>query len=191
MSIIAEYRRRVAYTPIKELLQQLISDTGYEAYVGSLPSGDQRRANLALLLEKAGAFQNTSFYGLFHFIRYLETIQEQEVDFGEANILDENADVVRIMTIHKSKGLEFPICFVCGLSKQFNQMDIRQGILMDVELGIGVDYIDPTLRLKRKTMRKNIVAQRMKEDSRGEDLRVLYVAFTRAKRKVDSNRLCQ
>lgn len=184
LSIIAEYRRRVAYTPIKELLQQLISDTGYEAYVGSLPSGDQRRANLALLLEKAGAFQNTSFYGLFHFIRYLETIQEQEVDFGEANILDENADVVRIMTIHKSKGLEFPICFVCGLSKQFNQMDIRQGILMDVELGIGVDYIDPTLRLKRKTMRKNIVAQRMKEDSRGEDLRVLYVAFTRAKEKL-------
>ena len=114
----------------------------------------------------------------------MSTIQEQEVDFGEANILDENADVVRIMTIHKSKGLEFPICFVCGLSKQFNQMDIRQGILMDVELGIGVDYIDPTLRLKRKTMRKNIVAQRMKEDSRGEDLRVLYVAFTRAKEKL-------
>ncbi|MDE6989781.1 MAG: hypothetical protein K2P42_03915, partial [Lachnospiraceae bacterium] len=88
------------------------------------------------------------------------------------------------MTIHKSKGLEFPICFVCGLSKQFNQMDMRQSILMDVELGIGVDYIDPDLRLKRKTMRKNVVAQRMKEDTRGEDLRVLYVALTRAKEKL-------
>ena len=127
--MIAKYRQKVAYTPIKELLQQLIADTSYDAYVGSMPGGDQRIANIGLLLEKAGAFQNTSFYGLFHFIRYLETIQEQEVDFGEANILDENADVVRIMTIHKSKGLEFPVCFVCGLSKQFNQMDMRQSIL--------------------------------------------------------------
>ncbi|MBQ2258100.1 MAG: helicase-exonuclease AddAB subunit AddA [Lachnospiraceae bacterium] len=181
---IAQYREKIAYTPIKELLQQLIATTGYEAYVGSMPGGDQRRANIAILLEKAGAFQNTSFYGLFHFIRYLETMQEQEVDFGEANILDENADVVRIMTIHKSKGLEFPICFVCGLSKQFNQMDMRQGIIMDVELGVGVDFIEPTLRYRRKTMRKNVVAQRMKEDTRGEDLRVLYVALTRAKEKL-------
>ncbi len=184
LDMLAVYRRKVAYTPIKELLQQLIADTSYDAYVGAMPGGDQRIANIGLLLEKAGAFQNTSFYGLFHFIRYLETIQEQEVDFGEANILDENADVVRIMTIHKSKGLEFPICFVCGLSKQFNQMDMRKSILMDVELGIGVDYIDPELRLKRKTMRKNVVAQRMKEDTRGEDLRVLYVALTRAKEKL-------
>lgn len=184
LTLISQYRQKVAYTPIKELLQQLITDTGYSAYVGSLPGGDQRTANLELLLEKAGAFQKTSFYGLFHFIRYLETIQDQEVDFGEANILDENADVVRIMTIHKSKGLEFPICFVCGLSKHFNQMDMRQSILMDVELGVGVDYIDPELRLKRKTMRKNVVAQRMKEDTRGEDLRVLYVALTRAKEKL-------
>lgn len=184
LTMISQYRQRVAYTPIKELLQQLIADMGYDAYVGSLPGGDQRTANLELLLEKAGAFQKTSFYGLFHFIRYLETIQDQEVDFGEANILDENADVVRIMTIHKSKGLEFPICFVCGLSKHFNQMDMRQSILMDVDLGIGVDYIDPALRLKRKTMRKNVVAQRMKEDTRGEDLRVLYVALTRAKEKL-------
>ena len=111
-------------------------------------------------------------------------MQEKEVDFGEANILDENADVVRVMTIHKSKGLEFPICFVCGLAKQFNLMDTRQAILMDVELGIGVDCIDPDMRTKRKTLRKNIVAQRMKEDTRGEDLRVLYVALTRAKEKL-------
>jgi len=183
-AMISDYRKRVVYTPIKDLIRELIEETGYGAYVGSMPGGDQRLANLELLLEKAGAFQNTSFYGLFHFIRYLETIQEQEVDFGEANILDENADVVRIMTIHKSKGLEFPICFVCGLSKQFNMLDMRQAILMDAELGVGVDYIDPDMRIKRRTIRKNVVAQRMKEDTRGEDLRVLYVALTRAKEKL-------
>ena len=88
MDTINTYRAKVVYTPIKELIQDLLRTTGYEAYVGAMPAGDQRRANLALLLEKAGAFQNTSFYGLFHFIRYLETIQEQEVDFGEANILE-------------------------------------------------------------------------------------------------------
>ena len=181
---IAKYRARVTYTPIKELIQQLIRETGYASYIGSMPGGEQRYANIELLLERAGAFEKTSFYGLFHFIRYLETMQEKEVDFGEANILDENADVVRVMTIHKSKGLEFPICFVCGLSKQFNLMDTRQAILMDVELGIGVDCIDPNMRTKRKTLRKNIVAQRMKEDTRGEDLRVLYVALTRAKEKL-------
>lgn len=183
-AMISDYRKRVVYTPIKDLIYELIEETGYGAYVGSMPGGDQRLANLELLLEKAGAFQNTSFYGLFHFIRYLETIQEQEVDFGEANILDENADVVRIMTIHKSKGLEFPICFVCGLSKQFNMLDMRQPILMDAELGVGVDYIAPDMRIKRRTIRKNVVAQRMKEDTRGEDLRVLYVALTRAKEKL-------
>lgn len=184
LSEIAKYRARVTYTPIKELIQQLIRETGYAAYIGAMPGGEQRYANIELLLERAGAFEKTSFYGLFHFIRYLETMQEKEVDFGEANILDENADVVRVMTIHKSKGLEFPICFVCGLSKQFNLMDTRQAILMDVELGIGVDCIDPEMRVKRKTLRKNIVAQRMKEDTRGEDLRVLYVALTRAKEKL-------
>ena len=181
---IKKYRARVTYTPIKELIQQLIRETGYSAYIGAMPGGEQRHANMELLLERAGAFEKTSFYGLFHFIRYLETMQEKEVDFGEANILDENADVVRVMTIHKSKGLEFPICFVCGLAKQFNLMDTRQAILMDVELGIGVDCIDPDIRTKRKTLRKNIVAQRMKEDTRGEDLRVLYVALTRAKEKL-------
>lgn len=181
---IKRYREKVAYTPIKELIQEILKETGYAAYTGSMPDGEQRQANMELLLEKAGAFEKTSFYGLFHFIRYLETIKEQDVDFGEANILDENADVVRIMTIHKSKGLEFPICFVCGLSKQFNQMDMRQSIIMDVDAGIGVDCIDPVLRVKKKTLRKNVVACRMKEDTRGEDLRVFYVAMTRAKEKL-------
>lgn len=191
LSWVADFRQRISYTPIKELIQEILLDTGYASYVGSLPGGEQRKANMELLLEKAGTFEKTSFYGLFHFIRYLETIQEQDVDFGEANILDENADVVRIMTIHKSKGLEFPICFVCGMSKQFNLMDTRQSIVMDVEAGIGVDFIDPEVRIKRKTLRKNIVSQLMKEDTRGEDLRVFYVAMTRAREKLFLTGYCK
>lgn len=181
---ISDFREKMAYIPIKELLLDIMRTTSFVSYAAAMPGGDRRLANLELLLEKAGSFQNTSFYGLFHFIRYLETIKEQEVDFGEANTLDENADVVRIMTIHKSKGLEFPICFVCGLSKQFNQMDMRQPVLIDAELGIGIDSIDTELMRKRRTLRKNVVAQKLKEEARGEDLRVLYVALTRAKEKL-------
>lgn len=184
LGVIARYRSMVAYTPIRELVRMILQETGYEDAISAMPDGMQRRANLEFLVEQAGAFEQTSFYGLFHFIRYLEEIREQEVDFGEVNILDENADVVRMMTIHKSKGLEFPICFVAGMSKQFNQMDARKNILLDVDLGIGTDYIDPIERVKRKTLRKNIVKQKMEMDTRGEDLRILYVALTRAKEKL-------
>ena len=184
LSCVDRYRKMVSYVPVREPLEQIISDMSYDAYVGSMPGGEQRTANIALLLEKADMFQETSFSGLFHFIRYLETMKDREVDFGEANILDEGSDAVRIMTIHKSKGLEFPVCFVCGLSKKFNMMDMRQGIVTDAELGIGVDFVDPDMRVRRRTMRKNVVIHHMKEDSRGEDLRVLYVALTRAKEKL-------
>lgn len=184
LDTIDRYRKMVAYTPIRELVRCILQETGYEDYVSALPDGMQRRANLEFLVEQAGAFEQTSFYGLFHFIRYLEEIREQEVDFGEVNILDENADVVRMMTIHKSKGLEFPICIVAGMAKQFNQMDARKNILLDVDLGVGTDYIDPLERVKRKTLRKNIVKQKMEIDTRGEDLRILYVALTRAKEKL-------
>ncbi len=184
LNTIEKYREKKAYTPIKELIGEILDETGYLSYVSALPAGTQRRANLELLLEKAGDFEKTSFYGLFHFIRYIETIKEREVDFGEANILDEKANVVRIMTIHNSKGLEFPICFVSGMSKQFNLMDTRNAIISDVELGIGVDYIDPKNRIKRKTSRKNLVSLFMQQDTKGEELRVLYVALTRAKEKL-------
>lgn len=181
---IDRYRSMVAFTPIRELIRMMMQESGYEDYVSAMPDGMQRRANLEFLVEQAGAFEQTSYYGLFHFIRYLEEIREQEVDFGEVNILDENADVVRMMTIHKSKGLEFPICFVAGMAKQFNQMDSRKNILLDVDMGVGTDYINPVERTKRKTLRKNIVKQKMEIDNRGEDLRVLYVALTRAKEKL-------
>ena len=181
---IAHFRKLIAYTPIRELIRTILQETGYRNFVSAMLDGQQRVANVDFLIEQAAAFEQTSYYGLFHFIRYMEEISEQDVDLGEVNILDENADVVRIMTIHKSKGLEFPICFVAGIAKQYNQMDSRKNILLDVDLGIGTDYIDPVARTKRKTLRKNIVKQKMEMDNRGEDLRVLYVALTRAKEKL-------
>ncbi len=181
---LSHYRKKTAYTPIHKLIQEILSDTGYLDYVTACPGGKQRRANVEMLLTRAVAFENTSYYGLFHFLRYVEQLEKYEVDYGEADVLDENADVVRIMSIHKSKGLEFPVCFVAGLSKKFNMQDISGRLIADIDMGIGVDYIDSTLRLQSHTLKKNAVALKMKLDVLGEEMRVLYVAMTRAKEKL-------
>lgn len=181
---LIRYRQKTAYTPIHKLIQEILSDTGYLDYVTAYPGGEQRRANVEMLLTRAAAFENTSYYGLFHFLRYVEQLEKYEVDYGEADVLDENADVVRIMSIHKSKGLEFPVCFVAGLAKRFNMQDISGRLIADVDMGIGVDYIDSGLRLQGNTLKKKAVALKLKIDALGEELRVLYVAMTRAKEKL-------
>lgn len=181
---LEQWREATFHNTVYELLEKILEETGFVHYCRALPGGEQRRANLMVFLQKAKAFESGGYSGLFDFIRYMELMQEKEVDFGEANILDESANVVRIMTIHKSKGLEFPICFVAGFGRRFNMRDSSDAILMDAELGMGGDTIDLQLRCRRKTLRKNIIAQKQKNDSRGEDLRVLYVAMTRAKEKL-------
>ena len=181
---LSGYRRKTAYTPIHKLIQDILTETGYLDYVTARPGGSQRRANVEMLLTRAAAFENTSYYGLFHFLRYMEQLEKYEVDYGEADILDENADVVRIMSIHKSKGLEFPVCFVAGLSKRFNMQDTTGRMIADADMGIGVDYVDEELRLQSKTLKKRAVALKMKLDTLGEEMRVLYVAMTRAREKL-------
>lgn len=181
---IAKYRRFTAYMPIHELLKRLLSDYDYPAYVAALPAGSRRLANVEMLLTKAAGFEKNSYYGLFHFVRYMEQMEKYHVDYGEAGTLDENADVVRIMSIHKSKGLEFPVAFVAGLSKRFNMQDASQALIVDVDLGIGTDYVNPARRIKSKTLRKNVLSAKLKQDNLAEELRVLYVAMTRAKEKL-------
>ena len=178
------YRQMVAYKPIHELLQTILTENNYLLYVAAMPSGEQRKANVEMLLEKAAAFEQTSYHGLFHFIRYIEQMEKYDVDYGEAGTLEEEADVVRIMSIHKSKGLEFPICFVAGLSKKFNMQDTTKPLIADVDMGIGTDFIDPKLRIRNKTLRKNVMAGKMRLDNVAEELRILYVALTRAKEKL-------
>ncbi|MBR4669013.1 MAG: helicase-exonuclease AddAB subunit AddA [Butyrivibrio sp.] len=184
VDFIEELRDMSAYTPVHELLQYIIDITGFELTVSAMPAGNQRRANIEQLLSRAESFEKTSFKGLFHFVRYIEHIKVVQVDYGEAGIIDENADVVRIMSIHKSKGLEFPVVFVAGLSKQFNRMDTKGDLIADMDLGIGVKCIDSKLRVKSETLKRVIVADKMNTDSLGEELRVLYVALTRAKEKL-------
>ena len=181
---IGHYRDLTPFTSIRDLLQRILDDYDYMNYVTALPTGSKRRANVEMLLTKASAFEKTSYFGLFHFIRYMEQLEKYDVDYGEADTLDENADVVRIMSIHKSKGLEFPVVFVSGLSKRFNMQDANQSLIVDMDLGVAVDYVDSVRRIKNKTLRRAVLSAKMKEDNLAEELRVLYVALTRAREKL-------
>ena len=181
---IGHYRDLTPFTSIRDLLQRILDDYDYLNYVTALPAGSKRRANVEMLLTKASAFEKTSYFGLFHFIRYMEQLEKYDVDYGEADTLDENADVVRIMSIHKSKGLEFPVVFVSGLSKRFNMQDANQSLIVDMDLGLAVAHVDSVRRIKNKTLRRTVLSAKMKEDNLAEELRVLYVALTRAREKL-------
>ncbi len=184
LTMISTYRQFTVYMPIRELLTRIVEDFDYLNYVTALPAGGKRRANVEMLFTKASDFEKTSYFGLFHFVRYIEQLEKYDVDYGEAELLDENADVVRIMSIHKSKGLEFPVTFVAGLNKKFNMQDVNQALILDMDLGLGTDYVDPKRRIRNKTLQRMAVAAKLTQESLAEELRVLYVALTRAREKL-------
>ncbi len=184
VALIERYRSYAVYMPIRELLQTLVEEFSYLHYVTALPGGNKRKINVEMLFIKAADFERTSYFGLFHFVRYMEQLEKYDVDYGQDDMLDENADVVRIMSIHKSKGLEFPVTFVSGLGKQFNMMDVKKTFLMDMDYGIGTDYINATNRYRAKTLYRIGLAVKQKEETLSEELRVSYVALTRAKEKL-------
>ena len=179
-----QLRQLVPDTPIHELIEIILRETGYGHYVAAMPAGSRKTANLNMLLEKAAAYEKTSYKGLFHFVRYIDELQKYDVDFGEADMVGENEDVVRIMSIHKSKGLEFPIVIVSGMGKNFNKQDTRSKMVLHPELGIGLDYMDGKKRIKSPTIAKKAIAKQIELENLGEELRVLYVALTRAKEKL-------
>ncbi|MBQ7840054.1 MAG: helicase-exonuclease AddAB subunit AddA [Lachnospiraceae bacterium] len=189
--LIGRFREYAVYLPIHSLMEKFLEETGYLYTVSAMPGGSQRKTNVEMLLAKAESYEKTSYTGLFHFIRYIEQLEKYDVDYGEAGMEDENADVVRIMSIHKSKGLEFPICFVAGLSKRFNRQDAVQPVIMDMDLGLATDCLDPVARTKKGTLKKSVLAQKLVADSLGEELRVLYVAMTRAEEKLILTACCR
>ncbi len=181
---LEDYRHKSTYLPVRELLENIAGKSGYIDYVTALPSGKKRRANVLMLLEMAGNFEKTSYHGLFHFIRYIAQLKEKEVDYGESGVNDENSDVVRIMTIHKSKGLEFPICFLCNSSKTYNSKDYTEKLLIDNDYGLAMKSILADERIVRPNLQHSLLALKKKSASVSEEIRVLYVALTRAKEKM-------
>lgn len=181
---VRHFRKQVPYTPIHELLEKIIDRTGYGLYIAAMPGGAQRMANVEMLTERAAAFEGTSYKGLFNFVRYIAQLKKYDVDYGEAGIMDEQADTVRIMSIHKSKGLEFPIVFVAGMGKKFNTQDTKGGVLLHPDWGAGVDLIDLKRRTKAPTFLKKMIREETILENLAEEMRILYVALTRAKEKL-------
>ncbi len=182
--MLTRFRYLAGILPIHQLLEQIYRETGYYAYVSAMPAGETRQANLDLLIEKAAAYESTSYQGLFHFIRYVERLKKVETDFGEAAVAGSEERTVRIMSIHKSKGLEFPIVILAGMGKRFNRQDAYSRLLIDADFGVGADHMDLEQRLKSVTLKKQVLKRRLELESMGEELRVLYVAMTRAREKL-------
>jgi len=177
------YRDMSSYISVYELISRIITDHKYDTCVRAMSEGSMRLDNLNMLLYRASEFEKTSFKGLFRFIRYIEYMKKYEVDFS-GGAMAEGRDAVRIMSIHHSKGLEFPVVFVCGMHRQFNNSDLKGRLLVDDKLGAGMDIIDTGKRTRRRTLIKNVIADRKRLSAFGEELRVLYVAMTRAEQKL-------
>ena len=179
-----KWREEVIHLPLDEFIWKLYSDTAYLEYAGAMPNGIQRQANLRILFQRAGDYEKTSFKGLYQFIRYIDAMRSKNSDYGDARIMGENEDVVRIMSIHKSKGLEFPIVFLSNCGKKFNKMDQNGDVILHEKLGIAVKHKDPIRGTVEETLPRLVVKGRINEESLSEEMRVLYVAMTRAKEKL-------
>ncbi len=184
LAVLQDYRERARHLGIHDLLDEILRESGYLNLVRALPAGEKRLANVEMLLNQAVSFERTSYKGLFSFIRYMQQLQKYEVDFGEADVTGETEDVVRIMSIHKSKGLEFPVVFVSGLGRKFNKKDSTDAMILDSTLGVGLSRVERKKHRRRTTLLKEMIASRIAGDNIGEELRVLYVALTRAKEQL-------
>ena len=181
---LERYRKLSRNLRVHELLTLLYEETSYYLYASALPMGEKRRANLDQLIEDALQFEKGSFSGLFNFIRYIEKARQKEYDEGEANIYSEKDDLLRIMSIHQSKGLQFKVVFLSSLQKNFNKQDLRESILLDEELGMASYYLDQETRIKYPSLQLSAIKEKMEEENQAEELRLLYVAMTRAEEKL-------
>lgn len=184
LASLHKWQKMARYLPLEELIRELMTDSGYLYYVTAMPGGMQRVANIRLLFSRAKNFQDSTMHGLFNFLKYIEQVKASQADIGTAKTLGENDNVVRLMSVHKSKGLEFPVVILAGLGKQFNMTDTNQDILLHKDLGIGPRMIDTRLRTVSSTVVRNVIREKIRFENLSEEMRVFYVACTRAKEKL-------
>lgn len=180
---LERYREMAPYTSIRDLIEDILRTTGFGYFVSAMKAGELRMANLEMLKSKAESYENTSYTGLFNFVRYINLLKKYNVEQGEADIAG-GGNYVTLMTIHKSKGLEFPVVFVGAMCKKFNKMDLRSSIVMHQELGAGIRYMDRSSGIKADTLIKESIGRKLDKENISEELRIFYVAVTRAKEKL-------
>jgi len=182
--LLKNWRSLARQGSLSELIWQLYRDTQFYDFVGGLPGGKQRQANLRALYDRARGYEQTSFRGLFRFLRFIERMMDRGDDLGAARALGEQEDVVRIMTIHSSKGLEFPVVFIAGMARNFNMMDIKKPYMLDKEYGFAAKYVNAEKRISYPSLPQIAFKRKKKMEMLAEEMRVLYVAMTRAKEKL-------
>ena len=181
---ISSWKKESEYLELDELIWKIYIDTGYYNYVSLMPDGILRQANLKLLFEKAKQYEKVSFKGLYNFINFIEKVRTSSGDLSSAKLIGENENVVRIMSIHKSKGLEFPLVFLCNSNKKFNVQDLNNPILLHQDLGMGANFVDGDKKIQYSTLAKEAIKIKSREEIISEEMRILYVALTRAKERL-------
>lgn len=183
MTQLTEFRDLARRNQLVTLIWRIYDRTGFLDYVGGMPAGPQRQANLHALYERAHAYEEGSFKGLFQFVRFIKRMQEKDEDLASA-VAETSTEAVSVMTIHGSKGLEFPVVFIMDLDKRFNQTDLNASALLDRQAGIGITYLDPETRVKYPTLPRLVARQVAGKKLRAEEMRKLYVAITRAEQQL-------
>lgn len=184
INYLKKWQNEEKYMALDELIWQIYSDTNFYNYVALLPNGNLKQANLKILFERAKQYESASFKGLFNFINFIDKLHSNSGDLSSAKLIGENENVIRIMSIHKSKGLEFPIVFLSCMGKQFNMQDLNDSIILHQDLGFGPKYINADKKIEYTTLAKEAIRLQSKVETLSEEMRVLYVGLTRAKEKL-------
>ena len=184
LKMLEEWQQKQEYLALDELIWYIYESTNYYDFVNSNPNGELKTANLKLLFEKAKDYEKASFKGLYNFINYIDKISKSSGDGLSAKLIGENENVIRIMSIHKSKGLEFPVVFLCGTGKMFNVQDLNESILLHQDMGFGPKYINYERKIEYNTLAKEAIRVKTLNEILSEEMRLLYVALTRAKEKL-------
>lgn len=184
LELVEDFRTKQEYLKLDELIWYIYEKTGYLNYVSLMKNGNLKVANLRMLFEKARDYEQGSFKGLYNFINFIDKVTKGNTDMGAPKLIGENENVIRIMSIHKSKGLEFPVVFLCGTGNQFNMLDLNDNILIHSELGLGPKYINYERRITYNTLAKEAIKYQIKKEIKEEEMRLLYVALTRSREKL-------
>ena len=184
LNMLEEWQQKQEYLALDELIWYIYESTNYYDFINSNPNGELKTANLKLLFEKAKDYEKASFKGLYNFINYIDKISKSSGDQASAKLIGENENVIRIMSIHKSKGLEFPVVFLCETGKMFNVQDLNQSILLHQDMGFGPKYINYERKIEYNTLAKEAIRVKTLNEILSEEMRLLYVALTRAKEKL-------
>lgn len=179
-----KWRIRSRFLRIDQLLSEIMDESNYLLYMLSLPSGSKRVKNVELLISRAVSYENTGYQGIYQFLRYIDYIEKYDIELGEATMVSAHDQVVSLMSIHKSKGLEYPVVFIAGMDKQFNKQDLNKQVVMHQDFGLGCDLVDIDKRYRRTSLKKEVIKYKLLQEALEEETRILYVAMTRAREKL-------